>query len=880
MKHRNLILGCSLAGILVLAGAFWGICHHDVNVNFLSRQGPAEWILKDRPRIMPVRDQVEESTTFRRDFWLEKVDPEAELSFRAFKHCGVLVNGSTVCDEAWELHWKDAIKLRIAKWLKPGPNQIEVTVFNNTGPPALWLVLQNASFSLPTDKSWESSVGGVIWKASRLADSSMPSSLLEQLEQGFLSPSRSFTKKLPLFLLFAAISLGIVLSWRAFNRFPLPHWFSRDPAALLAAVAVLFYLLLMVHNQGLLPDFYGFDADGHKDYISFIAEHHALPLASDGWEMFQAPLYYLLCSGLLSSWHLLISQHEGIVLIRFLGCAVTIAQLLLVMGCLRMLFPKKAGPQVIGFLLAAALPAQLYLTHYVSNEAMAALWMSAAILCCLKILRVPAFTPGIHALLGLFLGLALLSKSSAIVALPVITLTLLLKLGLSSTSRPRDWLVSLGLPSLLLLLTCSWHYWRVASHFGSPLIGNWSSISGNHWWQDEGYRTAGWYAAFGQVFRTPFLGSYGGFFNGLYATLFGDSLCGGQADLLHRPPWDYELMGGGYFLALAPTLLVMIGLLSQVARFFKRPSLEWFLLLGLASTFSFLLLYMTVVGPTWSSAKSFYALQALVPFCALGAVGWEEVVSRAGKLFTGGLAVLIGTWTLNSVATYWIDSKAPQTLLMRGVALEIAGQMPEAQTEFEHAVQKHPDSVKAHLFLGFSDSALGDNGSAEKNYRAALELHPDSGEIHTQLGRLLEASGRSGEALAHLHQAIDLEPKMPDPYNEVARILTVHSSESVGNPREALKMAQQGCELTRYQSPGALLVLADAYAGTGQSDLAARTASDAYRKRGDLLFMKEHREQAAEAYRESLRLNPANQDALRNLDLVMRRLKSTPTNPQ
>jgi tetratricopeptide (TPR) repeat protein len=93
-------------------------------------------------------------------------------------------------------------------------------------------------------------------------------------------------------------------------------------------------------------------------------------------------------------------------------------------------------------------------------------------------------------------------------------------------------------------------------------------------------------------------------------------------------------------------------------------------------------------------------------------------------------------------------------------------------------------------------------------------------------------------------------------------------------------MAQQGCELTRYQSPGALLVLADAYAGTGQSDLAATTASDAYRKRGDLFFMKEHREQAAEAYRESLRLNPANQDALRNLDLVMRRLKSTPTNPQ
>jgi hypothetical protein len=35
----------------------------------------------------------------------------------------------------------------------------------------------------------------------------------------------------------------------------------------------------------------GFDAVAHEAYIQFIQQKHALPLADDGWEMYQPPLY-------------------------------------------------------------------------------------------------------------------------------------------------------------------------------------------------------------------------------------------------------------------------------------------------------------------------------------------------------------------------------------------------------------------------------------------------------------------------------------------------------------------------------------------------------------------------------------------------------------
>ena len=42
----------------------------------------------------------------------------------------------------------------------------------------------------------------------------------------------------------------------------------------------------------------GSDIWGHIEYIDFIVTKYSLPLATDGWEMFQAPLNYILSAPL------------------------------------------------------------------------------------------------------------------------------------------------------------------------------------------------------------------------------------------------------------------------------------------------------------------------------------------------------------------------------------------------------------------------------------------------------------------------------------------------------------------------------------------------------------------------------------------------------
>ena len=55
----------------------------------------------------------------------------------------------------------------------------------------------------------------------------------------------------------------------------------------------------------------GFDVLPHMDYIAFVGER-ALPLATDGWQMFQSPLYYIVSAPLYLLFSAMLSP-EGVV---------------------------------------------------------------------------------------------------------------------------------------------------------------------------------------------------------------------------------------------------------------------------------------------------------------------------------------------------------------------------------------------------------------------------------------------------------------------------------------------------------------------------------------------------------------------------------------
>src|SRR5439155_1197552 len=157
--------------------------------------------------------------------------------------------------------------------------------------------------------------------------------------------------------------------------------------------------------------------------------------------------------------------------------------------------------------------------------------------------------------------------------------------------------------------------------------------------------------------------------DGVYSTLWGDGLWGGQVELKTRPPWNYDLMAAGYLFALVPAAAIVIGLAILLIRFLREPQPEDLLVLGTALLCGLLLFYFSLKVPAYSSAKAFYAAGALVSLCVAGATGWDFLVAKARRL---GLVLYaaLGLWALNTYLAFWIEQAAPATgaLIVRGLA--------------------------------------------------------------------------------------------------------------------------------------------------------------------------------------------------------------------
>ena len=506
-------------------------------------------------------------------------------------------------------NWKQPDRFEATKQLRVGTNEITVTVLSSNGPPALWLALDADGFKLASDETWECSYADAAWRLARLARKPMlapPGSAITGGERCYAS----LQTRWPTLLLFAALST--VIYWVAV-RFgsrladlgnqpsdlrPSGQSLARSIAGRLARSGVLpvlglgvLWATLFANNLSGLPAQVGYDVGGHTDYINYIQTRHAFPLACEGWEMFQPPLYYLICAVLLEGLGLTAANPAGLVGLRLMGLGIGVAHFVIVWASLRLLFPGQRAKQLWGLVLAACLPPLLYLSLYVTNEGLAAALVSACLYLTLRILKQDCASRKAYAGLGLCLGAALLTKSSALLAVPVIIGGLLWKVvtaprapegvpndqalpssdGAMRTPRPTSKcpddlgdtpcekrlkmahpstsLQRVGSICLVLAVcaaVCGWHYARTWLHYGTPLIGVWDPRTGFAWWQDDGYRTSAFYLRFGQVLLHPWFSGFRSFADGIYGTLWGDGLLGGLAGGLDRPPWNFDLMAISY----------------------------------------------------------------------------------------------------------------------------------------------------------------------------------------------------------------------------------------------------------------------------------------------------------------------------------------------
>ena len=771
----------------MVTGLTW-LCRSDPGINFLPSDKRAEWILFPAAVEAKTRPVANLDTIFRRDFNLESVPPTALLRVRAAKHFQLTINDQKV-DFTANDDWKHVSSAKVSSLLRESANRIEAKVFNDNGPPALWLSLEGDQLSIRSDTNWTASCAGSAWRRAIFAAAPRVPGRGNPIDSSERTLT-ALTKVWPLWLLFGviALSLGITANWlirrRVINK-------DRMTLLILFGLASL-WLILFWHNARLLPFALGFDAPEHLSYITYLQEHHSLPAPSQGEEMYQPPLYYFISALVLSLCHLTTANPSGIVVLRTLTILFGIGQIFLLWATLRLLFPGRLNLQLVGTGLVAFLPIQLYMSHYPTNETLAALLVSASVYLALRILILGTNSWQAYSLLGFFLGAALLTKMTAVLVVPFIVLALCRRLG-SERASATKWIITVGSMAVIAVSTCSWHYFRL-SKYGSPLMGPWGDpVTGLPWWQDDGYVTSSYFSRFGVSLVRPFFSVTSSFLDGLYSTLWGDGLCAGVPDLLERPPWNYSLMCAGYLLSLLPTTLLLIGAVTASMGLFRDLRSDLFVLVGFPAAVAAALIFFYLKVPNYGSVKAFYGLSALIPLGFFGALGWK-VITRGRRSWQLAIGILVLVWAMNSFASFWIhDSEADH--IWAAMDLRAEKKRDAAQSEARKAVDTDPSNATARLVLATTLDEMGQPEEALHEAERAVELAPLNSVTHLGLAALLSQQKDFEKAIKEARLSVNLGPENPRAHLILLTSLFYHDEDVSDAAREALAVAPFNAEI-------------------------------------------------------------------------------------
>jgi hypothetical protein len=483
------------------------------------------------------------------------------------------------------------------------------------------VLAHSAGLNIASGEGWEARVDGGTWSPAALAAARLEYAEAPKSMRPDLALLRS------LWLLLPAAALGALWGWRQ------PLWVT---PAHLAGALVLLWIALGVSNLPRLPHYLGFDFSFHVEYIAYIAAHHRLPLANEGWQMFQSPLYYALSAPLYAFLEPLVSPVALFRILRIIPMLCGVAQVDLCRRAALYALPRRKDLQCIAVLVGGLMPMNLYMSQSLGNEPLSGCLTALAIVLGLRFLRQPGARGGKSmAASGAAVGLALLAKVSAIVILPAFLV------AAARTGRKAWYRAAILLAACMLV--CGWYYLRNLLAFGRPFIAGWDP-RGMPWWQDPGYRTVGFFFTFGQSILHPVYAGLNGFWDSVYSTVWTDGFLSGIAMSDFRPPWNYSLMTALSLLSLFPTAAVIVGML--------RAPRDKCLCFAAACVVLFLLaladLYLTL--PVYSTAKGTYLLGLTPCIAVLCAAGSESIVrlnwlrATAYACLTAWAAVAFGTF--------------------------------------------------------------------------------------------------------------------------------------------------------------------------------------------------------------------------------------------
>ena len=550
LKNRRLMAG-AVFFLAVLCGIFW-LCS-DPAVFLLSSRRGSSWVGAPEPLFLGRKLWTDEIVYFRKRFTLQAL-ADVELEAMALRTFEARLDGRVALGSIDPALWRNPSRVSLPG-LGAGPHEIFVTVLDRGGPAMLRADLRGGGAAGP---DWEASRDGVHWSAAQPAENGRK----PEISSFFPSAGAAFFKRLPALL--SVFILAFLWSW-GLETGQGPAWLRRAPSPsqwrwiLLGA-----WGLLAVNNPWKVPLNVGFDVGAHMDYIAYVARHGRVPLASEGWQMFQSPLYYLISAPFYSILSRFCAEETTARLLRLIPLLCGAAQVELGYRILRRVYPERRDLQTLGTVLAGLFPMNLYLSQAVSNEGLCGALSAAAILAVWRLAPgpLPGRSKGGVLVAGAVLGLALLSKVTAVL-LVIPSAAFLLWILAARPVRQKATGIALFLAAVVAV--AGWYYLRNWVLLGRPFVGGWDPSRGMAWWQDPGFRVWGQVLGWGESLRRPVYAGCAGFWDALYSTCWLD---GNLSSLIHvesKPPWDYGYMIAGAWLALLPSAALL-------ALFFRLPA--------------------------------------------------------------------------------------------------------------------------------------------------------------------------------------------------------------------------------------------------------------------------------------------------------------------
>lgn len=376
--------------------------------------------------------------------------------------------------------------------------------------------------------------------------------------------------------------------------------------------AILLLMVLQIHNIFLYPPQRGFDGGEHIEYIHYLQFHHQLPLPSQGWEMYHPPLYYAISSILPNQ-----------VSIQILGLISYLGYLILA----ALIFERLLNDQskvYIGLLSLALLPMLIYLTPSIGNELFSGVMISLGF--SYYVLNKEKLTSRGYLKLGILIGLALLSKSTAWVLLAAVLIDQLIM-------KKIAWITLTG-----SLLVGGWFYLRNYLLYSKPLVSNMDFL-----YPSQKPEPIKWNLH--NIFDpSPFfkLDLFQAHHYALLAGVFFGAFYDGQNSLI--PVQKFSNVGAALVITSIPlVVLAALGALRSLRRAETRIFIIYSVLL-LASLFYYLFKY-----PYFYSVKGVYLVSLAIPYGYFVARGCEIL-----KKYQAVVYPYLAIYLLLVIKNFWI----------------------------------------------------------------------------------------------------------------------------------------------------------------------------------------------------------------------------------